>query len=1095
MLRASDPAPLPDNFLEAAFRVLEVLVRAWRRLPDGIDIRGWEQLWRFVVATVIPRMQDREEGKGKGKELGQETIYEAVRFLQALLEPESEAARDGTYLDHDGGEGFPIGAMRDTWSTPQSPLMPTLFQTITFLLSIISPTPSHLPLQKSSLTLLLTVIRYLKGQHPVLASVLPGVISGISKLFTTESKGMKGEVTELAVGVVEEVVVMTLNDEDLRRLGVLRPVVDDLSQLADVVGTQALPPETSHPPSPSPSIASTSASTSKLDPFPPLSASYLSFTSTQLVNALPPILTTVSSYSSHLARLAAASLSHALVTQCDESLPLLTLPALRTLLLLFKDPFDLVRHDAAKRLRIILETKDLDASLVDLLSNSINALPRLIVSSQDSKVSDLATLIIAISDITTTYPASGRNPIAELLGSNGKVERWSWSLLDCLEFGRPSGWSAPPNASQTAALGWTTGFAKGVMPLIQNGGGDGDALMSADFPILPLRHIESPSTIRIISEMLGSLGSAGSETALHSVEYFLLFARGHRRSSVGKAVSALWVAEKLSDGITRSQVSGVDGKVGRGTRKMAREAVKILVAMDGDEDEEEDDLSAPREDSSELVPVTRKRGFNALTTLLDRPIPNGYAAQETHRLYLAAQRVLLTCNSLRFFALTSQILSSSFRPLLLNVLYTVLSHFASPQPLVREHAELALSSIAYHTNYASPSNMILDNVDYIVNVVSLRLTRARLSPQAPLVLIAMIRLVGGEIVPMVHDVVEEIFDALDDYHGYEALASGLLAVLRVLVEVMRAEVDGEPMSEERKRRRTEMRRIDNQPDPEKDFARFESWWAERANRRQQEVEEILERAPAHGWGKTKAEEEAVEEDPPQPPSDEEPLPTRTQAVCIQILEKSIYFLTHQSPFLRSRILLLIRDAIPVLAAGNREGDLLPLIDRAWSSILSRLDDGVPYVVEAAAEVIESLAEHVGDFMSKRILDHAWPRFRRMLSEQKIKDENSALSRRGAIGTDGKYTTSHRFHAAVLRCSRWVVEDGANWRRAVVGDDAVFQGVPGQKGSFGVTGIGHGSVCGVWSTGWGCFMDRDEGYDGGVGGDWSLGIPEGSRDGH
>jgi hypothetical protein len=206
ILRSSDPSALPDNFLEAAFSVLATVVRAWRSLPNGMDVRAWEQLWRFVVAAVGPRLG----GKGKGKAIGQEVQYEAVDLLASLLEPGSNGSH-------------PTAPMRLMWSSSKAPLMPTLFQSITILLSTTSPHPAHRPLQRSSLSLLSHLIGYLQGQHSVLASVLPGVISGISKLLADEGKSVKGDVAKLAAEVVKEVIVLTLGDDDLRSLGVLRP--------------------------------------------------------------------------------------------------------------------------------------------------------------------------------------------------------------------------------------------------------------------------------------------------------------------------------------------------------------------------------------------------------------------------------------------------------------------------------------------------------------------------------------------------------------------------------------------------------------------------------------------------------------------------------------------------------------------------------------------------------------------------------------------------------------------------------------------------------------------------------------------------------
>lgn len=921
---------------------------------------AWEQLWRFTTACIGP-----EVGKGKAKERSQDVQLEAVHLLAALLDRE------------------PSAAMKDKFSTARSPLMPTLFQTITLLISTSAPDPPYLSLQLDSLRLLRQCIRFLKGQHRVLAAVLPGTVSAMSKLIQASGSSLKGGVAAYIAGVVEEVIVLTLNDEDLRRLGVLRPKVDDLSQLNEESPTADPEPEPESP----------RISPSR-DPFPPLTQSYLSFTSTQLLSAVPIILS-LCNHASNSARHATIRLAHALVASCRESLPL-TRPALSTLLALSTDDFDPVKRDALHKLHSLLAIQGLHLELVEILGTSLNSLPRLIMSQQDVKAASTAKLVTALADLDTG------GVIADLLGPSGKVERWGWSLLSCLELGRPAG-----------------SFVRG-RPSITNGGLPG-------FSPLPLRHVEAESTVRALSAMLTSLGAAGGETALHSVEHFVLFAKAHRGQQVAKSVSALWVADRLLDGIASAQESGVEGKVGKATRKMAREVARLATVLDEEVDDDDEELHVP---SDELVPIERSNGVESVVKMFDKKsAPDSHAANTTRKLHVQAQKVLLDCLSLCLLSTSSRILGTSFRPLLLNSLYTLLSHLGS-QDMLAEYAETALSHVAYNTGYASVQNLVLDNVDYVINVVSQRLTYRRLDSQAPLVLISIIKLVGDEIVPLVHDVVDEIFDALDDYHGYEALATSLLAVLITLVDVMNAEVSATGPTDERVAHKAVIK-LPDPPNPAADFAKLTKWYEERTARNQEQMDRILERAPRE-WKK-----EPVEETPAPQPTDEDDTspPTRSQEVATAILSKSVFFLTHPSPFLRARILGLIARATPVLASANRESELLPSIDQAWGGILNRLDDKEPYVVTEAAEVIASLCEHVGDFMSRRILDHAWPRMKSLLDKQRVLDEKSALAKRGR-GTQTTYSISHRLHVAILRTARFVaqevpVNDTVLWEMMVV----------------------------------------------------------------
>jgi hypothetical protein len=950
VIRQTNPVDLPDSFLEISFQVLAYLGQQWRDLEGGMDLIAWEQLWRFTTSCVGPGL-----GKGKGRERSQEVQLQAIAFLDVLLRPSGS---------------HPTMAMRTKFANAKAPLMPTLFQTITLLLTTSAPEPPYLQLQLNSLRLLRTCIRYLKGQHRVLAALLPGTMSSMTKLVQSGGKGLKGDVAAEIAGVVEDVVIQTLNDEDMRGLGLLRTKLDDLSQL-DGSLEEEVQPETPRP-------------DSSRDPFPPLSASYLSFTSTQLSTAIPSILS-LSTHPTHTARLAAAELAYNLVISCSESLPLVR-PCLMTLLQLSNDPFDPVRNDATEKLQSLISIPGLDTNLVDILSSSLNSLPRLITSQQDEQAESTARLITALAGIDI------RGVIGDLLGPEGKVERWGWSLLSCLEFGRPSG-----------------SIVKGRQE-ISDGGLPG-------FPTLPSRHIEAESTTRALTTMLIALGAAGQSSALHSVEYFLSFAKKHRGPHIAKAVSAIWVADKLLGGIATAEENGIDGKVGKATRKMAREAARLATVLD--EEVEEEDTPIP---SDELVPIERKQGLDDVVTLLDKkPLADSHAADTTRKLHHEAQKMLLGCLSLSLLSTSSRILGPSFRSLLLTSLYTLLAHLGS-RNIMCEYAEIALSHVAYNAGYASLQNLVLDNVDYVVNVVSQRLTYRRLDSQAPLVLIAMIKLVGDEIVPMVHDVVDEIFDALDDYHGYESLATSLLAVLIALIDVMKAEVDATGMTQERLDRKLEMNRMGDPPDPAKDFGKFGKWYEERSKRNQDEMDGVLHRAEAA------FKKEEVEEQPQ--PEEEEDKPTRSQEVAKAILTKSVYFLTHPSPFLRARVLALIARVTPVLASANRESDLLPSIDQAWGGILNRLEDQEPYVVTEAAETIASLCENVGDFMSRRVLDYAWPRMQILLDRQRVLDEKSALAKRG-FGTETSYSVSHRLHVAVLRTAVFIarevpVDDGVLW---------------------------------------------------------------------
>jgi hypothetical protein len=276
----------------------------------------------------------------------------------------------------------------------------------------------------------------------------------------------------------------------------------------------------------------------------------------------------------------------------------------------------------------------------------------------------------------------------------------------------------------------------------------------------------------------------------------------------------------------------------------------------------------------------------------------------------------------------------------------------------------------------------------------------KLDPSAPLVLVEMIRLVGQPIIAIVQDLVDDVFEALDDYHGYEDVTVGLWAVLDALLKVMEEDV---PVSPDEPSTRP----------VESEFESFKVWFGRRKDGRDEaKLEEEEDRNPERPF--TRGDNEKEEESTEFPDSDSKQTPpTRQQLVTTQILSKSLYFLSHPSPFLRSRVLSLLASAVPLLAqpslesnsSSNRSSDLLPVIHRAWPLILNRLSDSDLSVVVEAASLVEVLASHVGDFMSRRILDDVWPRFRLLLVSD---DFASALS-----GTT-RFSNSHRLYRSILK---------------------------------------------------------------------------------
>ncbi|TVY32395.1 TEL2-interacting protein, partial [Lachnellula occidentalis] len=131
----------------------------------------------------------------------------------------------------------------------------------------------------------------------------------------------------------------------------------------------------------------------------------------------------------------------------------------------------------------------------------------------------------------------------------------------------------------------------------------------------------------------------------------------------------------------------------------------------------------------------------------------------------------------------AQRLKESFRPELIDMLYPVASLLGSSNDRLREHAITSINIISKSCGYSNASELIVDNVDYMVNAISLRLNTFDISPQAPQILVMMIRLAGPSLLLYLDDVVGSIFAALDNFHGYQRLVDVLFSVLDEIVKV------------------------------------------------------------------------------------------------------------------------------------------------------------------------------------------------------------------------------------------------------------------------------------------------------------------------
>ncbi|XDG00926.1 hypothetical protein ABKA04_000541 [Annulohypoxylon sp. FPYF3050] len=329
----------------------------------------------------------------------------------------------------------------------------------------------------------------------------------------------------------------------------------------------------------------------------------------------------------------------------------------------------------------------------------------------------------------------------------------------------------------------------------------------------------------------------------------------------------------------------------------------------------------------------------------------------------------LQAQALEITTFAASRMKESFRPELIDVLYPITTFLGSGIPKLRDHAIISLNNIAASCGYNSVTDLIIDNVDYMVNSVSLRLNTFDISPASTQVLRMMVKLTGPQLVPYLDDVIASIFAALDNYHGYPLFVESLFGVLTEVVQ--QGSQSDHLLLEAVKSSAKDHRKLLQPIISIKDINSILSNRIERRDKRQLEEsgEEIIEPHPKRPW-KGKEPDDAQEEDEPNTEVEKPPPPkTPTFKILARITDLTQHYLTSPTPTLRKSLLDLLATVCPALSPD--EEAFLPLVNSVWPVLVERLYDSEPFVVTSACKALAALCQSAGDFLNTRIKTEWW----------------------------------------------------------------------------------------------------------------------------
>ncbi|KAE8383405.1 armadillo-type protein [Aspergillus bertholletiae] len=411
--------------------------------------------------------------------------------------------------------------------------------------------------------------------------------------------------------------------------------------------------------------------------------------------------------------------------------------------------------------------------------------------------------------------------------------------------------------------------------------------------------------------------------------------------------------------------------------------------------------------------------------------------------------------ALEVVALQAQQLHEAFRPELMDALYPVLQLLSSPNPNLQRHAMICLNKLTEACSYESTSAMVIENVDYLVNSVALKLNTFDVSPYPPQVLFMMVKLCGVRLIPYLDDLVDSIFGILDMYHGYPKLVEMMFKTLAAIVEegtkspsflAIGDGKDSECAGHRKKqykrlqisslaeslanRKEKRAKHLVDFPETDEHVSHPERPWTTKPDKPiqpEEDIESLL----------NKGLEESDEPLPtPREPEDQEKPLSKSHNLLLHIIKSISSHLSSPSPYLRRSLLSILIQVSPILS--GHENSFLPIINEVWPSVAARIslpssfnsssstalmakedsNNGPKnwsndefnfkeelYVTTTACQAIESICKSTGDFMATRIETEfpRWERLYRRVWETVRQDAEKAMQRRAMSQTAEKNT--------------------------------------------------------------------------------------------
>ena len=323
--------------------------------------------------------------------------------------------------------------------------------------------------------------------------------------------------------------------------------------------------------------------------------------------------------------------------------------------------------------------------------------------------------------------------------------------------------------------------------------------------------------------------------------------------------------------------------------------------------------------------------------------------------------------AMEVIAMQSFVQKLAFRTELTESLFPIVQELASPNLALRGHAMVCLNVLSKSCGYTGPNDLIIDNVDYLVNAITLRCNTSIINLKTPQVLSMMIALCGPELIPRLDDLIESIFSMLANFHGYTSVVKSLFSVLSKLVLRSRQR---SILTLEQPTSKLPLVRSSMSTSVSDVVRLLSSLCALSTSEDTIQSKDLEPNTPASlpsmvvGDRTTRPNHEILKS--PTAIEDEVLVhtPGKTYRMVQSIVRLSQYYLTHESPSLRQHLLELI--SIGCITLATNEDEFLPVINDIWPGLMQRLCDPEVFVSISAMKAVSSIFQLTGSFVASRV---------------------------------------------------------------------------------------------------------------------------------